>query len=562
MNKTIAGAILMTATALAAHAAASDQAFGDEGPTLVPNAFGLVYEGAISENKPGAVNLRRVEYAVESIPVAANVYLPADYDPAGSRAAVVVAHPNGGSKDQVAGLYAQRLAEAGFVVLAFDARYQGESGGEPRRADKPAHRIGDIMGAVDFVQNFPGVAPERVGAFGICGGGGYTFAAAQVDKRIKAVATLSLFNTGDVRRNGYMRTQTATRAERQREAALARQREAAGAKPEVLGFADMTPDEARKLPVDLYREGFFYYGVTHKTPTAPGTYLKSSLMDMMAWDATDHADLIDQPLLVVAGDKADSLYMSEEAFAKATGTADKELFLVPGATHIKTYYVPEYTVAIAAKLCGFFSSRLAAPAAVPEKPALAPLAERKVFENPTRVPFAPEPVLVLGTWNEDGTPNAMTAAWGIQSSFARVHVFLSKHLTTENLARCRAFTLAYATPATMAAADYVGIVSGAAVPDKVARAELGAEKSPRVDAPLFAAFPVSLECEVERLELDGEGFELVGHVKGVVADPSVLTDGQVDFGLLRPILFDGPGGAYRAYGEKIGNAFREGAKFK
>ncbi len=352
----------MTAITLAAFTATAvaDQPFGDEGPTLTPNALGLVYEDAITENKPGAVNLRRVEYKVDGIGVAANVYLPADYDPDGTRAAVVVAHPNGGSKDQVAGLYAQRLAEAGFVTLAFDARYQGESGGEPRRTDKPANRIGDIMGAVDFIQNFPGVDPERVGALGICGGGGYTFSAAQTDKRIKAVATLSLFNTGDVRCNGYMRTQTATRAERQREAALARQREAAGAEPEVLGFADMTPDEARKIPVDLYREGFFYYAITHKTPTAPGSYLKSSLMDMMAWDATDHADLIDQPLLVIAGDKADSLYMSREAFDKATGTADKELFLVSGATHIKTYYVPEYTASIAAKLVGFFASHLAA----------------------------------------------------------------------------------------------------------------------------------------------------------------------------------------------------------
>ncbi len=145
----------------------------------------------------------------------ANVYTPAGYDPKKSYAAVVVAHPNGGSKDQVAGLYAQKLSEAGFVTIAFDARYQGESGGEPRRTDKPANRMGDIMGAVDFIQNYPGVDPERIGAFGICGGGGYTFATAQVDKRIKAVRTLSLFNTGDVRRNGYMRTQMNRRSLRQ-----------------------------------------------------------------------------------------------------------------------------------------------------------------------------------------------------------------------------------------------------------------------------------------------------------------------------------------------------------
>lgn len=336
----------------------SAQTVGDEGPTLRPNRLGLVYEGAIEANEPGRVNLERVKYTVDGIDVVANVYTPAGYDRTKSYAAVVVAHPNGGSKDQVAGLYAQRLAEAGFVTMAFDARYQGESGGEPRRTDKPANRIGDIMGAVDYIQNYPGVDRERIGALGICGGGGYTFAASQADKRIKAVATLSLFNTGDVRRNGYMRTQMGNIAERLLDASLARQKEAAGAEPEIAGFMNWTPEEARKIDVDLYRDGYFYYGVTHKSPNAPGTYLKSSLMDMMAWDATDHADLITQPLLVIAGSIADSRYMSEEAFAKATSTADKELFLVPGATHIRTYFVEEYVQQISAKLREFFRGRL------------------------------------------------------------------------------------------------------------------------------------------------------------------------------------------------------------
>ena len=334
------------------------QTYGDEGPTLTPNTMGLVYEGAINENIPGKVNVHRVTYRIEGIDVVANVYTPAGYDEKGSYAAVVVAHPNGGSKDQVAGLYAQKLAEAGFVTLAIDARYQGESGGMPRRTDKPANRMGDIMGAIDYIQNYPGVDPERIGAFGICGGGGYTFATAQVDKRIKAVGTLSLFNTGDVRRNGYMRTQMNDIAERQREASLARQREAAGEEPEVAGFMNFTPEQARQIKVDLYRDGYFYYGVTHKSPNAPGTYLKSSLMDMMAWDATNHADLITQPLLIIAGEIADSRYMSEEAFAKATSTADKELFIVPGATHIRTYFVSEYVDQITEKIQKFYTLKL------------------------------------------------------------------------------------------------------------------------------------------------------------------------------------------------------------
>ena len=334
------------------------QSYGEEGPTLARNAMGLVYEGAIEKNVPGKVNIQKVSYMVDGIKAVANVYTPAGYKKDGSYAAIVVAHPNGGSKDQVAGLFAQRLAENGYVTIAFDARYNGESSGEPRFTDKPANRMGDIMGAVDFIQNYPGVNPNRIGAFGICGGGGYTFATSQVDKRIKAVATLSLFNTGDVRRNGYMRTQMNSIAERQLEAAEQRRKEAAGEKPVVLGFADMTPEEARKLKVDLYREGFFYYAVTHKTPNGTGQYLKSSLMDLMAWDATDHADLITQPLLIMAGEKADSRYMSEEAFVKANSTANKELYIIPDATHIQTYFVKEYTDKEAAKLKEFFGNNL------------------------------------------------------------------------------------------------------------------------------------------------------------------------------------------------------------
>lgn len=120
---------------------AQAQTYGDEGPTLTPNTMGLVYEDAINENLPGKVNIQRVNYKIDGIEVVANVYTPAGYDAQGSYAAIIVAHPNGGSKDQVAGLYAQKLAEAGFITIAFDARYQGESGGMPRRTDKPANRI-------------------------------------------------------------------------------------------------------------------------------------------------------------------------------------------------------------------------------------------------------------------------------------------------------------------------------------------------------------------------------------------------------------------------------------
>ena len=321
--------------------------------------WGLVYDGAITENVAGQVNLLPVKYDLRGITVAANVYTPAGYDPAKTYAAVVVAHPNGGVKEQVAGLYAQKLAEAGYITIAADASYQGASSGEPRGYDVPEYRINDIRGMVDFIQQYPGVDPERVGALGICGGGGYTLGAAQNDKRIKAVATLSMFNTGDVRRNGYMRTQTATIQERLKAAAEARAREAAGGPVEYpAGMGNMTPEEAQKIPIDLYRDGYFYYGVDFFHPNDGGTAPTSCMLDLMMWDATDRMELINQPLLMMAGSIADSKYMSDEAFEKATGTTDKEYFIIEGATHIRTYFVPEYVEQVETKLKEFFGKRL------------------------------------------------------------------------------------------------------------------------------------------------------------------------------------------------------------
>ena len=124
-------------------------------------------------------------------------------------------------------------------------------------------------------------------------------------------------------------------------------------------FFDALTDEAiAKIPTDLYREGMIYYGRTHRHPNSTFRYTTASLMELMSWDATDQIKLIDAPLLMMAGEKADSLYMTLDAFAKATGTNDKELYLVPGATHISTYHVPEYVDLEVAKLKEFFGKHL------------------------------------------------------------------------------------------------------------------------------------------------------------------------------------------------------------
>ncbi|MFM2369585.1 MAG: hypothetical protein RL619_1895, partial [Bacteroidota bacterium] len=151
--------------------------------TYKQNPFTLVYEGAINQNEIGKVNIHPVNYKIKDITIVANVYTPANFDSSKKYPTLVIAHPNGGVKEQVAGLYAQRLAEQGFITITADAAYQGGSGGEPRNVDKPANRIEDIHAMADFISQYKGVDTARLGLLGICGGGGYSLKAAQSDKR-------------------------------------------------------------------------------------------------------------------------------------------------------------------------------------------------------------------------------------------------------------------------------------------------------------------------------------------------------------------------------------------
>ena len=174
----------------------------------------------------------------------------------------------------------------------------------------------------------------------------------------------------------------------------------------------------------------------------------------------------------------------------------------------------------------------------------------------------PMPVYIIATYNADGTPNAMNAAWGGISEENEITICVdSGHKTAENLLARKAFTVSMATASQMAACDYVGIVSGNKEPDKFAKAGFHATKSPFVDAPLIDELPMALECEV--ISYDVETCRLVGRIVTVCADESVLGDnGKVDVTKLQPITFDPVNHHYLALGEKVGQAFHDGMALK
>tara|TARA_R110000868_G_scaffold405511_1_gene684943 strand:- start:37007 stop:38098 length:1092 start_codon:yes stop_codon:yes gene_type:complete len=322
------------------------------------NTYTLTYAGAITENVAGRVNIHPVSYKLNGIEIAANVYTPADYEAGKAYPAIVVAHPNGGVKEQVAGLYAQRLAEQGYITITADAAYQGGSSGLPRNIDIPANRIEDIHGMADFISTFQGVDTGRLGLLGICGGGGYSLAVAKTDKRFRSVATVSMFNSGRVRRNGFEDSALDSIQQRLQQASAARAQQAAGGEVLYSGDANLSDAQIAALPFDLYRQGYEYYWKTHAHPNSTFKYTTSSLLDLMRWDATDQIELINVPLLMIAGSNADTLYMTEDAFAKATGTQVKQLFKIDGATHIETYWKPKYVNQAIDQLTTFFGKTL------------------------------------------------------------------------------------------------------------------------------------------------------------------------------------------------------------
>lgn len=174
----------------------------------------------------------------------------------------------------------------------------------------------------------------------------------------------------------------------------------------------------------------------------------------------------------------------------------------------------------------------------------------------------PQPVFIVGTYDEQGNPDAMNAAWGGIGYDDQINMCLSAgHKTVKNLLATRAFTVSMGTAAQMVACDYVGIVSGNNVPDKLARAGFHTVRSEFVNAPIIEELPMTVECEL--ISYDEETCHLVGRIINVSADESILDEnGKIDAGKLRPIVFDPVHNGYLVVGEKVGNAFKDGLALK
>lgn len=338
---------------------------GSEPPGAPANSHAVKQPAVIGYPNEKGIAIERVTFSARNIgtPIVANLFKPAGFDVRRSHPAVVVTHPFGGVKEQTSGLYAQRLAEHGFVTLAYDASYQGESGGEPRLMEVPAQRLDDISCAIDFLARHPKVDPERIGSLGICAGGGYALCHAQTELRVKAVAAVSTFNLGEARREGMGTISYEERVKRLKDAGEARSREARGEPVRLVPVVPDSPASFTESTPQLYREGHDYYRTPRaRHPNSPNRYAFSSLPLQMAFFPFEQLDTISpRPLLVIAGSKADTLFWSREVYGKAK--EPRELFVVDGATHIDLYDRPQYVTPAVTKLAAFFSQHLPSGAA-------------------------------------------------------------------------------------------------------------------------------------------------------------------------------------------------------
>ena len=289
------------------------------------------------------------------ITLAADMYIPKNAE--GKLPAIAVSGPFGAVKEQASGLYAQALAKRGFLTIAFDPSYTGESGGQPRYVASPDINTEDFCAAVDFLSTFGRVDPDRIGILGICGWGGMAVNAAAIDTRIKATVAATMYDMSRVTANGYFDSMDEDARYELRKQLNAQRTEdyRSGTYALAGGVADPLPDDAPQFVKD--------YHAYYKTPRG---YHKRSLNSNGGWNRTSSLSFLNMPILAYAGEirsavllvhgeKAHSRYFSEDAFKKLKGD-NKELLIVPGASHTDLY--DNFDKIPFDRIAGFYTSYL------------------------------------------------------------------------------------------------------------------------------------------------------------------------------------------------------------
>ena len=301
-----------------------------------------------------AQTVEKVTFNNNNLKIAGNLYLPAAFNENKKYPVIITVHPGGGVKEQTSGLYAQKLAERGYVALAFDASHQGESEGLPRFLEDPTQRVEDIRSAVDYVTTLKFVDAEKIGLIGICAGGGYSISVAQTEHRIKAIAVASPVSTGN--KKGWDGKTPISESITTLEA-VAKQRtaEANGAKPMYVNYVPEKPDA--NTPNDLIEAYNYYRTPRAQHPNSTNLFLFTSLDKMMAFDAYANIEtLLTQPILIVVGSNAGSRWQGEEVYKRVTSS--KELKVIQGATHMDLYDIPKYVNQVADNMTSFFGKNL------------------------------------------------------------------------------------------------------------------------------------------------------------------------------------------------------------
>ncbi|MFJ3373550.1 alpha/beta hydrolase [Pseudomonas sp. NPDC086112] len=315
--------------------------------------------GADNFYKSEKVTVEKVTFKNQyGMKVAGNLFTPKDLASKSRNAAIIVGHPMGAVKEQSANLYATKMAEQGFVTLSLDLSFWGESEGTPRQAVSPDIYAEDFSAAVDFLGTHPIVDPERIGVLGICGSGSFAISAAKIDPRMKAIATVSMYDMGAANRNGLKHAVTAEQRQQIiRDATEQRYAEFQGGEIRYTGGTPL------KLTGNAVGDEFYDFYRTHRGEVTPAgaspqtttmPTLTSNVKFMNFYPFNDIETISPRPLLFIAGAQAHSREFSEDAYKRAA--EPKELLIIPDAGHVDLY--DRVNLIPFAKLTTFFKSTL------------------------------------------------------------------------------------------------------------------------------------------------------------------------------------------------------------